>query len=336
MTRVVLWILLCLCLLATGTCIGMSVSKRQVARANAALGAGAPPAALAGSTPSAVSAGGTGKGASNAPVPLLWEVSDGDNKVYLLGSFHALKPSDYPVAPQVDAAFRDAELVAFEVPPEEMTSPDLGMEMMQAAMQPQGGSLEAAVGPELWQRVQDWCESRGQPVEGFAMLEPWMVALVIQMTEMGRVGYDPQEGLDQQLIKRASADNKRTMGLETGASQIAVLDSMSQEEQKQSLKESLDDADDLHELDELHDLWRRGDTSALESKLTVEFRKSYPSLYQRIDVDRNNAWIPKIRQMLDAPGTDDALVVVGTMHMLGPDGLVSQLQSKGYRVERVQ
>ena len=111
---------------------------------------------------------------------------------------------------------------------------------------------------------------------------------------------------------------------------------MSQEEQKQSLKESLDDADDLHELDELHDLWRRGDTSALESKLTVEFRKSYPSLYQRIDVDRNNAWIPKIREMLDAPGTDDALVVVGTMHMLGPDGLVSQLQSKGYRVERVQ
>lgn len=335
MTRTILWIMLALCLLATGTCIGMSVSQRHAA-APASSASSASPAALSGSTPRAVAAGGTSKGASNAPVPLLWKVSDGDNKVYLLGSFHALKPGDYPVAPQVDAAFKDAELVAFEVPPEEMTSPDLGMQMMQAAMQPQGGSLEAAVGPELWQRVQAWCESRGQPVEAFAMLEPWMVALVIQMTEMGRVGYDPQEGLDQQLIKRASAENKRTMGLETGASQIAVLDNMSQDEQKQSLKESLDDAADLHELDELHELWRRGDTGALESKLTVEFRKSYPSLYQRIDVDRNNAWIPKIRAMLDAPGNDDALVVVGTMHMLGPDGLVSQLQSKGYRVERVQ
>ena len=129
---------------------------------------------------------------------------------------------------------------------------------------------------------------------------------------------------------------KRTMGLETGASQIAVLDGMSADEQKQSLKEALDDADNLHELDELHDQWRRGDTAALESKLTVEFKTRYPSLYQRIDVDRNNAWVPQIRQMLDGSSSDDALIVVGTMHLLGPDGVVSLLQSKGYRVERVQ
>ena len=28
------------------------------------------------------------------PVPLLWKVSDADKSVYLLGSFHLLKPSD--------------------------------------------------------------------------------------------------------------------------------------------------------------------------------------------------------------------------------------------------
>ena len=94
-------------------------------------------------------------------------------------------------------------------------------------------------------------------------------------------------------------------------------------------------ADDQHSLDELHDEWRRGDADALEKKLTVEFKGAYGSLYQRINVDRNQAWIPQIARLLDDSHSDDALVVVGTMHLLGPDGLVSQLQSKGYRVERL-
>ena len=45
------------------------------------------------------------KAATTAPVPLLWKVSDRDNTLYLLGSLHLLKPSDYPLSADVDAAF---------------------------------------------------------------------------------------------------------------------------------------------------------------------------------------------------------------------------------------
>jgi hypothetical protein len=34
--------------------------------------------------------------AHEPPLPLLWKVSDADNAVYLLGSFHLLKDDDYP------------------------------------------------------------------------------------------------------------------------------------------------------------------------------------------------------------------------------------------------
>ena len=54
------------------------------------------------------------------PVPLLWKVSDDDNAVYLLGSFHMLKPADYPLARDVDGAFADAESLMFELSPDEM------------------------------------------------------------------------------------------------------------------------------------------------------------------------------------------------------------------------
>ena len=337
--KLALQVLLALCLLAVGTCTGMMLARRTPAPA--APVAGAPTLVAASATrastsaPTAAGASAPAAGTGNSPRPLLWKVSDQDNDVYLLGSFHALKSSDYPVAPAIDAAFDDAEVVAFEVPPEEMNSEALGMQMVQAAMQPEGGSLEAALDPATWKRVEAYCRSRGMPIEGFQMLEPWMVALVVSLAEMGRVGYDPKQGLDQQLIARAGEAHKRTMGLETGASQIAVLDGMSKVEQRQSLSEALDDANDQHSLDELHDMWRRGDDAALEQKLTVEFKGAYGPLYQRINVDRNQAWIPKIRALLDDSHGDDALVVVGTMHLLGPDGLVSQLKSRGYRVERL-
>ena len=44
-----------------------------------------------------------------SPVPLMWKVSDADNDLYLLGSFHMLRPGDYPLSKDVDAAFDDAE-----------------------------------------------------------------------------------------------------------------------------------------------------------------------------------------------------------------------------------
>ena len=38
------------------------------------------------------------------PRPLLWKVSDADNSLYLLGSFHLLREGDYPLAASTDAA----------------------------------------------------------------------------------------------------------------------------------------------------------------------------------------------------------------------------------------
>jgi len=41
------------------------------------------------------------------PRPLLWKVSDANNSLYLLGSFHLLKPGDYPMAALADPGFAD-------------------------------------------------------------------------------------------------------------------------------------------------------------------------------------------------------------------------------------
>ena len=264
--------------------------------------------------------------------PLLWKVSDSDNHLYLLGSFHALKPSDYPLPAAIDAAFADAENVAFELPPAELESPELSRMMLAAAQLPVGRSLQQSLPASVWQQLQSYCQDHGLPLAQLQASEPWFVALVIGLDSLARSGYDPQLGLDRDLMARAASAGKATRGLETSADQIRLFDSMSAQEQAETLAESLQDE---AQVDRLHDLWRAGDEQGLYRELVQEFRQKYPALYRRMDTDRNDAWLPKLRAMLDGEHQRDTLVVVGSLHLLGDEGLVAKLRAAGYRVERV-
>jgi len=278
-------------------------------------------------------------GQAKAPEPqraLLWKVSDADNAIYLLGSFHALRADDYPLPAPVSTAFADAEALAFEVPPAEMESPQLVQQMMQAAALPAGQTLAQVVSPLAWRRLQAYCRRNGMQATQFERFAPWFVTLSLSMREMQQLGFDPKLGLDRHLMAKAAVAGKPTSGLETAASQIQVISGMPMAMQRQFLDEFLDDAGDPGaSMDELHDSWRRGDALAIEKQLVDELAAKYADLYRRIDVERNQAWLPKLRAMLDGRASGETLVVVGAMHLLGKDGVVQQLQAKGYRVERL-
>lgn len=272
----------------------------------------------------------------DAPVPLLWKVSDKDNAVYLLGSFHLLRPSDYPLSGDVDAAYADAERVLFELSPDEMRSPAMPQLMVQAAMRTDGKTLQQDLDAATWARLEAWAGKNGIPLASFNSFEPWFVGLTISIVEMTRQGLDPKLGLDNHFMDKALAAGKPTSGLERAQEQIAVLDGMDAAEQRQFIVESLEQAEKgAAETQRLHDAWRRGDADGLWNGMAADMRKQYPRLYKRINVDRNDAWVPKIRQLLDQPGDDDALVVVGALHLLGEDGVVEKLRDHGYKVERI-
>lgn len=279
----------------------------------------------------------------DAPVPLLWKVSDADNAVYLLGSFHLLRPDDYPLADDVNRAFADSAAVLFELPPDEMSSPQLGLQMAQAAMQRGGATLDAQLTPATREKLQAWIAANAaalQPLglnaERMQLFEPWYVGLLISIVEMNKAGLDPKLGIDEHFMAAAAAAHKATDGFETGASQIALLDGMSRDEQLQFLDEALTDAaGGGNEIAALHAAWRSGDEALLRDKMALDMQREYPALYRRINVERNDAWVPKIEALLAAPGTDNRLVVVGALHLLGSDGVVEKLRAKGYAVERV-
>ncbi|MDR7099113.1 uncharacterized protein YbaP (TraB family) [Lysobacter niabensis] len=269
-----------------------------------------------------------------APKPLLWKVSDSDNSIYLLGSFHLLKADDYPLSTDVDKAFADAEKVVFEVPPAELGDPSLGQKMQQMAGFSDGRSLSKVLPADVRAKMEQAIGA--ERLAQLDAIEPWYINLGLLIGVSQQMGFQADQGVDMHLARRAVAANKPVSGLETASQQLQVLDASPMEEQIAGLRDFFDNPAEVPKLlADTHEAWRDGDVDRLNALVIDEVRKETPVTYRIINVERNDAWVPQLRQMLDGPSKDDTLVVVGAMHLLGKDGVVEKLRAKGYRVERI-
>jgi uncharacterized protein YbaP (TraB family) len=267
---------------------------------------------------------------------LLWKVSDVDNSVYLLGSFHLLKADDYPLPKEVDAAFDDAESLLFEVDPREMTAPETMATIQKYAAYDAGRSLSTVLPKSTHDKLGNLMSASGGSVQALEQSEPWMVSLSLVLGITNAMGFKAELGMDRHLMARAAEAGKPAAGLETIEDQMQAMDSVSHAEQAQGLQEFLDDPKKaIQQLQDLHGWWRSGDVAKLDSEMRAEMAQKTPESYRLLDVDRNDAWLPKVEARLQGSKSDDTLVVVGTLHLLGEDGLVEKLRAKGYAVERV-
>lgn len=268
--------------------------------------------------------------------PLLWSVSDADNTVYLLGSFHLLKADDYPMPAEIDRAFDDAESLLFEIDPREMTAPETMVTARKYMMYDDGKSLSTVLPKETMDKLGKLVAANGGSLQAMEQSEPWAISLGLVLGLTQTLGLTSELGLDQQLMARAAKAGKPTAGLETIDDQMRAMDTVPRAEQARGLDEFLDDpAKAATQMQDMHRWWRVGDVDKLDAMMRVEMASKSPHSYELLNKDRNNAWMPLLEQRLTGSTSDDTLVVVGSLHLLGADGLVEKLRAKGYKVERV-
>lgn len=276
-----------------------------------------------------------GAACATPPQPMLWKVSKGESTVYLLGSMHFLKDNDYPLSADVNAAYKDAEKLVFEIAPDEMNSPAAMMLTLQHGMyHDPNRKLQDDLPASTWKELVAYGAQNKLPEAALQKFEPWMASLTMIAIETEKMGMKPDMGLDMHFMQMASADHKPTAGLETVDQQLAIFYNSPLKLQQDMLSQSLEEiADFSKEMNEEHDTWRRGDDRGMLADAKKEFAK-YPDLYQKLLAQRNRNWIPQIEKMLNG-GKDDTLMIVGALHLPGPDGVVHLLQQKGYTVERI-
>ncbi len=262
-----------------------------------------------------------------------WKATGKGGTVYLMGSIHLMSASFYPLNPALEAAFKDSDLLVEEVDMAEMLDPMAQMSILTRGMLPADQSLDKLLSPATLALVQKATGDLGGAGGPLMRFKPWMLAIALQGMELQKAGFDPSLGLDQHFYEQAKQGAKTVQGLETVEFQISRFDEMTPEQQDRMLAETLKElATETATVGKLGDAWKSGDVAEIE-RIALADLKADPMMYQRLLVERNRNWMPKIEALFARRGR--ALVVVGAAHLVGPDGLIAMLRAKGYTVEQL-
>ena len=83
----------------------------------------------------------------------LWELHGKHNTVYILGSIHVLRPTDYPLAPAVLNAYGNAKSIFMEVNLQEIDVQRMQIELLASARLPEGKTLPSIMGKQRYERA---------------------------------------------------------------------------------------------------------------------------------------------------------------------------------------
>lgn len=261
----------------------------------------------------------------------LWRATSGDRTVTLLGSIHFMKAGAYPLSPAIETAFEDAGVVVFETDIDQMGK--AAVSMLAAGTLEGEETLKDVVSKGTFQEVSRRLDDLGMGIGAFTKMKPWMAAMALTSYELMNAGYLGSEGIDSYFSSRATASGKPQQGLETIEFQISLFVDLSAEESVEFLQYTLTDLDTMIPLvDEIVVAWKRGDSARIED-LLVEGFSDHEVLFDRLVTQRNLRWLPQIEELLR--GDVDAMVVVGSLHLVGEQGLIELLKAKGYEVEQL-
>jgi uncharacterized protein YbaP (TraB family) len=268
--------------------------------------------------------------AEPAPAFTMWLTEGRANRVYLLGSVHLLRQSDYPLPAVVDRAYADADTLVMELDMDDIDPLSTQATINRLGLLPAGKTLADVLGPDQYEEVTAQAAALDVPIELLAQSEPWLAAITIEQLVLTRLGFDPRFGVEMMLAGQASKDRKSIEGLETIDEQLGLLDGLSAEAQRDLLMQTLEEGSEIAMLmDAMIAAWRSGDVEHLEDTMLVELA-DYPELYRTIVADRNGRWMESLEAMLE--DERDYLIVVGALHLVGEDGLPAMLEKAGYEV----
>ena len=307
---------------ALGAILGLSLAGAVVFQPAQAFAQAAEvaPAAAARVVPQAEGAG-----------PALWAIRDADSTIYLFGTVHVLRPTTAWGSAKVDAAFASAEDIWFEV-----SNPD-----DQAAILPlvqQHGispdrPLSSLLTAEELTALNAAAAGAGLTAAQMDPFRPWLAGLTLAVAPLIKAGYDPQSGVELILKARADAAGKPVHGFETLDKQVGILAGMSEADQLDFLRSTLEAYDDATvELDAMVNAWASGDMDTFEKISVDEMRDEAPAVYEALLVQRNTDWAGQIQTLLAGSGT--AFIAVGAAHLAGEDSVQEILKDRGVAVTR--
>ena len=264
----------------------------------------------------------------------LWKVQSSQSTVYLLGSIHFLKKDVYPLNQTIENAYESSDRLVVEANINDLGKLDL-KRLADKAFYKDGDDLEKHVSPETYRLIQKESRSLDMPIDLIRMQRPWFLALSFEATELMRLGYDPQYGVDYHFLAKAQG-KKEILELESLDEQLSLLSDYSDKEQEQFLLYTLNSLSSMgRQVEDMVRAWTTGDAQSLESIIAdaAPPDASLAPVLEKLFDERNLKMTSKIEGYLKSKGT--YFVIVGAGHLVGKRGIIELIKSKGYVVEQL-
>jgi uncharacterized protein YbaP (TraB family) len=263
----------------------------------------------------------------------VWKIQAGDNTLFLAGTIHILRADDFPLPAALDKAYRKSQRLVFETDIGQTQSAEFGRRLMLALRLPPDQTLDQTLSAVTLNKLRRHMQQNGMNFEALKHFKPSMIAMSLTLNELNRLGVG-ETGVDVFYFGRAKKDQKPASDLETPQQQLEFLVLMGQGAEEEMILQTLDEIDSLKsEFPQMIESWKDGDMAQMEKQFVEPMKQQFETMYQQLLVKRNQAWMPQIEAFLQTPETE--MVLVGSAHLLGSDGLLIQLEKAGYTVTQL-
>lgn len=261
----------------------------------------------------------------------IWRLSKGGRVSYLYGTIHAARSEWMFPGPTLVNALRESDTLALEL---DVLDPDVQRRLVASIVARRGEALP----PELTRRIERQIKAECIDAEAFAKFAPEFQVASLSVMAARRDGLDPANAIDLVLAAVAREFGKPVASLETPEMQIQALLMPTQAETIEFVKSGLDDLESGRArpmLKRIAKVWTDGDYAELsryERWCDCVGTATERAAMKRLLDDRN----PSIAAAIDNLHTSGQRVfaAVGSLHMIGPNGLPALLRKRGYKVEQ--
>jgi uncharacterized protein YbaP (TraB family) len=263
----------------------------------------------------------------------VWKVSNGQNHVLIGGTIHLLSNDDYPLPSAFDWGYKGAPVLVFEIDPDLASSPEAQQAFLRYSTYTDDRTLQQVLDKETYIALNNFLAVRGMSIESFKLMKPSMLSVMLTVIELQRLGLAGM-GVDEFYNQKAKRDGKKRRFLETIDDQFNALLAMGKGKENQVIMHTIDELENMSSImQQTKRAWRSGDNQALIDVALAPWKEAFPSVYTALLVDRNLRWLPQIENFLTTAEVE--YILVGALHLAGPDGVLSMLKEKGYTVQKL-
>ena len=286
---------------------------------------------------------------SNSKItPILYEVTkDGsNNKMYLFGSIHMANKEDLVFPNYVLDAYNNSNYLACEYNTVEANADfATAQEMAMKMLYQDGTTVKDHISGDVYTKLVEFLTKKQSYSGLYDYYKPVFFYSLMSTILAKDANLMSEAGIDEYFLNKAINDKKTILEVESMQEQMDLLLGFSDSLYELAIVEIIDEYDTaVKELIDLYNNWKSGNEKEMlelndedieiKDTYTEKQKEEINEFNKKLVNDRNEAMTNKAIEYFN--NNQDIFFMVGTLHIIGDDGIANKLKDMGYNVKKVQ